>query len=139
MDPYNESYDSPLHCFNRMDSNESWKDYNDGYKTQERDGGLSDCTITDGNYDDDNVSTCVVTNGVRVSNSTDNSSERSVHFNEIIEIIPPENSYWFQSCICCSSIWKCIYNHLLSVPVLLSIIMILCILILAGFYFFCYK
>lgn len=128
MDPYDIT--SPIYGGNRTNSNEVWKECNDVWKEcndghgrniSESDGALSECTISD---DTD----CAV-------NGSDRSSDRSVHFNENIEIITLDNS-WLQSCGCCYSMGDYIYNHYLSTPILLYIILFLCIVIITGFLYF---
>ena len=128
MDPYDIT--SPIYGGNRTNSNELWKECNDGHgrNISESDGALTECTISVDTYDDDNASDCAV-------NSSDRSSDRSVHFNDNIEIITPDNS-WLQPCGCCYSMWDYIYNHYLSTPFLLYIILFLFIVIITGLLFF---
>ena len=131
------SYDitSPIYEGNRSNSNETWKDCIDGpgRDISESDGALTDYTISldthDNDNENDNESDCAV-------NSSDRSSDRSVHFNENIEVFTHDNSCWLQPCGCCYCIWDYIYNHLLSIPILLFIVLFLFIIITTGFLFF---
>jgi hypothetical protein len=124
MDPYDIT--SPIYGGNRSISNELLKDLHDSHEPNipENDRIFTDYTLSDDTYDSNS--------GV---NSKTRSSDRSVHFNEIIEVIQPDYSLCPQPCGCCYCICEYIYYHS-SVTILLSFTFFLCIIISTCYFFF---